>query len=165
MSHGVWREGNSIRLLENGEAFFPAVFGAIDNASKEVVLETFILWEDKVGLELHRVLLAAARRGVQVDVMIDGLGSPDLSRLFIEALTEAGVAHVYDFSTNVVPGQDERERGYWRDVGTIDTYYAANMDLIAPHPVFNLYNDRWPVYTQRGPEPPAAGRSAARRAE
>ncbi len=73
----------------------------------------------------------------------------------IPALTRARVAHVYDFSTNVVPGQDERERGYWRDVGTIDAYYAANMDLIAPHPVFNLYNDRWPVYTYRGTEPPA----------
>ena len=65
------------------------------------------------------------------------------------------MAHVYDFSTNVVPGQDERERGYWRDVGTIDAYYDANMDLIAPHPVFNLYNDRWPVFTHRGAEPPA----------
>ena len=65
------------------------------------------------------------------------------------------MAHAYDFSTNVVPGQDEREAGYWRDVGTIDAYYSANMDLIAPHPVFNLYNDRWPVYTHRGAEPPA----------
>jgi glucose-1-phosphate adenylyltransferase len=79
----------------------------------------------------------------------------DLGGHVIPALTRAGVAHVYDFSKNDVPGQDERERGYWRDVGTIDSYYAANMDLIAPHPVFNLYNDRWPVYTQRGPEPPA----------
>jgi glucose-1-phosphate adenylyltransferase len=79
----------------------------------------------------------------------------DIGGHVIPALTRAGVAHVYDFSRNVVPGQDERERGYWRDVGTIDSYYAANMDLIAPHPVFNLYNDRWPVYTQRGPEPPA----------
>ena len=52
----------------------------------------------------------------------------------IPALTRPGVAHVYDFSTNVVPGQDERERGYWRDVGTLDAYYDANMDLIAPVP-------------------------------
>jgi glucose-1-phosphate adenylyltransferase len=62
---------------------------------------------------------------------------------------------VYDFSTNIVPGQDERERGYWRDVGTLDAYYEANMDLIAPVPVFNLYNDQWPVYTYRKPLPPA----------
>ena len=55
----------------------------------------------------------------------------------------------------IVPGQDDRERGYWRDVGTIDSYFAANMDLIAPLPAFNLYNDEWPVYTYRGAEPPA----------
>ncbi|MGH9272499.1 MAG: glucose-1-phosphate adenylyltransferase [Ilumatobacteraceae bacterium] len=79
----------------------------------------------------------------------------DLGGDVIPALTQAGVAHAYDFSTNEIPGQDERERGYWRDVGTIDSYYHANMDLIAPHPVFNLYNGRWPVYTYRAAEPPA----------
>jgi glucose-1-phosphate adenylyltransferase len=79
----------------------------------------------------------------------------DLGGHVIPALTEEGVAHVYDFSTNVVPGQDDRERGYWRDVGTIDSYFVGNMDLIAPLPAFNLYNDEWPVYTYRGAEPPA----------
>jgi glucose-1-phosphate adenylyltransferase len=79
----------------------------------------------------------------------------DLGHHVIPALTKEGVAKVYDFSTNIVPGQDERERGYWRDVGTIDAYYHANMDLIAPVPVFNLYNDRWPVYTDRRSLPPA----------
>ena len=89
----------------------------------------------------------------------------DIGGHVIPALTRSGVAHVYDFSTNVVPGQDERERGYWRDVGTIDAYFAANMDLIAPVPVFNLYNDRWPVFTYRGAEPPAkVSRGAGRRA-
>ena len=91
MSHEIWRGGNRILLLENGEEFFPAVFASIENASKEVVIETFILFEDKVGLELHRVLLAAAQRGVQVDVMVDGFGSPDLSPDFIKTLTDAGV--------------------------------------------------------------------------
>ncbi|CAN5540437.1 glucose-1-phosphate adenylyltransferase [soil metagenome] len=79
----------------------------------------------------------------------------DLGRDVIPALTRDGVAHVYDFSKNIVPGQDDRERGYWRDVGTIDSYFTANMDLIAPLPAFNLYNDSWPVYTYRGPQPPA----------
>jgi glucose-1-phosphate adenylyltransferase len=55
----------------------------------------------------------------------------DLGSHVIPALTDAGVAQVYDFSTNEVPGQDERERGYWRDVGSIDSYFSANMDLIA----------------------------------
>ena len=79
----------------------------------------------------------------------------DLGGHVIPALTALGVAHVYDFSKNIVPGQDDRERGYWRDVGTIDSYFMANMDLIAPLPAFNLYNDEWPVYTFRGAEPPA----------
>jgi glucose-1-phosphate adenylyltransferase len=79
----------------------------------------------------------------------------DLGHHVIPTLTRAGVAHVYDFSSNIVPGQDERERGYWRDVGTVDAYYEANMDLVAPLPVFNLYNERWPVYTSQLPLPPA----------
>ncbi|MFZ8948900.1 MAG: glucose-1-phosphate adenylyltransferase [Ilumatobacteraceae bacterium] len=79
----------------------------------------------------------------------------DMGGDVIPALTRQGVAQVYDFSTNVIPGQGERENGYWRDVGTIDAYYEANMDLIAPVPVFNLYNERWPVYTYRKALPPA----------
>jgi glucose-1-phosphate adenylyltransferase len=79
----------------------------------------------------------------------------DLGGHVIPALTALGVAHVYDFSKNIVPGQDDRERGYWRDVGTLDSYFSANMDLIAPLPAFNLYNDEWPVYTYRDAQPPA----------
>jgi glucose-1-phosphate adenylyltransferase len=79
----------------------------------------------------------------------------DMGGDVIPALTNEGVAYVYDFSKNLVPGQDERERGYWRDVGSIDAYYEANMDLIAPVPVFNLYNDHWPVFTHRKALPPA----------
>jgi cardiolipin synthase len=95
--NGHWIGGNDIRLLENGEEFFPRVFACIANARREVVLETFILFEDKVGVQLHEALVAAARRGVQVDVTIDGFGSPDLSRHFLATLTEAGVRiHVFD---------------------------------------------------------------------
>ena len=62
---------------------------------------------------------------------------------------------MYDFSTNVVPGQHDREMGYWRDVGTIDSYFDANMDLLSPLPVFDLYNSKWPVFTNQPPLPPA----------
>jgi glucose-1-phosphate adenylyltransferase len=79
----------------------------------------------------------------------------DIGGDVIPALTESGVARVYDFSTNEIPGQGGRELGYWRDVGTLDSFFHANMDLIAPDPVFNLYNDRWPVYTSRKALPPA----------
>lgn len=86
-----WQPGNHFTLLENGEAFFPAVFEAIAQARHEIILETFILFEDKVGTALHRVLVDAARRGVQVDVLIDGFGSPELSPQFVGSLTAAGV--------------------------------------------------------------------------
>jgi cardiolipin synthase len=92
-----WVSGNQFRLLENGEEFFPRVFECIAAAQHEVVLETFILFEDKVGEELHAALRQAARRGVQVDVTIDGYGSPDLSPEFISTLTRVGVRiHVFD---------------------------------------------------------------------
>ncbi len=92
-----------------------------------------------------------------IDIVTPNEESPliDMGGDVIPALTALGQAHVYDFSTNIVPGQDERERGYWRDVGTLDAFYEANMDLIAPVPVFNLYNERWPVYTYRKALPPA----------
>jgi len=121
MSHGVWREGNRIRLLENGEEFFPAVFGAIEKAQKEVVLETFILWEDKVGLELHRVLLEAARRGVQVDVMVDGFGSPDLSQDYVKALMDAGVRfRVFDAGSGIFGRRLKMLRRMHRKIAVID---------------------------------------------
>jgi glucose-1-phosphate adenylyltransferase len=55
----------------------------------------------------------------------------------------------------MVPGSTERDRGYWRDVGTLDSYYEAQMDLISVHPIFNLYNREWPIHTSTGSLPPA----------
>ncbi len=64
-------------------------------------------------------------------------------------------ASVYDFRDNEVPGSTERDRAYWRDVGTIDQFYDAHMDLISIHPYFNLYNSDWPIYTGNMSLPPA----------
>jgi len=92
-----WTAGNRFRLLENGEAFFPAVFEAIEHAEREVIVETFILFDDKVGQQLHQVLIAAAQRGVRVHLTIDGWGSHGLSPAFVDALTASGVTlHVFD---------------------------------------------------------------------
>jgi glucose-1-phosphate adenylyltransferase len=77
-----------------------------------------------------------------------GIGSDIMPRLVRD-----GAAHVYDFLQNRVPGADGP--GYWREVGTLDSYFAANLDLCAAHPVFSLYNDRWPILTQVPPQPPA----------
>lgn len=87
----AWLPGNSIELLENGEEYYPAVFEAISQAKREVIVETFILFEDKVGIALKNVLVEAAQRGVSVDLLVDGFGSPDLSKKFIGELADAGV--------------------------------------------------------------------------
>jgi len=79
----------------------------------------------------------------------------DLGGNIIPDLVAAGEAHVYDFADNDVPGQVARERGYWRDVGTLDAYYRANMDLVGVDPTFDLYNSEWPIYTYHPPLPPA----------
>ena len=73
----------------------------------------------------------------------------------IPRLVRERAAHVYDFRQNEVPGADPRDRGYWRDVGTIDSYFAAHMDQCATVPTFNLYNDRWPILTRVPAQPPA----------
>jgi glucose-1-phosphate adenylyltransferase len=73
----------------------------------------------------------------------------------IPRLVRDGAAHVYDFLQNKVPGADARDHGYWREVGTIDSYFDAHMDLCAVHPVFNMYNKRWPILTQVPAEPAA----------
>jgi len=61
----------------------------------------------------------------------------------------------YNFNDNVTPGMRPEERGYWKDVGTIDAYYEANMDLVNVSPQLNLYNYRWPILTNQGNLPPA----------
>ena len=86
-----WREDNEVQLLINGEAYFPAAFEAIANAREQVLLETFIIFEDKVGKQLQQVLIEAAQRGVQVEVLVDGYGTADLSSDFLRALSQAGV--------------------------------------------------------------------------
>ncbi|KPG68648.1 cardiolipin synthase ClsB [Pseudomonas libanensis] len=90
MDYG-WQSGNRVELLENGEAYFPAVFDALRGAQREILLETFILFEDKVGHELQGILIEAAQRGVKVVVSLDGFGCGELSPAFLGELAEAGV--------------------------------------------------------------------------
>lgn len=130
-----WTEGNRLRLLENGEEFFPAVFAAIEAAEREIIIETFILFEDKVGLALQAVLIAAAKRGVQIDITVDGFGSPELSSAFIDALTSAGVRlHVFDppprFSRRLQP-----LRRLHRKIAAIDGRigYIGGLNFSADH--------------------------------
>ena len=79
----------------------------------------------------------------------------DMGGNLVPMLVKEGAAQVYDFADNDVPGSTDRDRGYWRDVGTLDAYYDAHMDLVSIHPVFNLYNRQWPILTSQPSLPPA----------
>ena len=79
----------------------------------------------------------------------------DMGGDIVPYFVERGTAAVYDFINNTVPGSTERDRDYWRDVGTIDAFYEANRDLISVTPVFNLYNGHWPLYTGYTGLPPS----------
>jgi cardiolipin synthase len=96
-----WREGNSIKLLINGEGFYPRAMECIRNARTEVLLETFIFAEDKIGHEMQEALVAAASRGVRVDITVDDYGTFDLSKEFVDKLINAGVKlHIFDPQPN-----------------------------------------------------------------
>ena len=79
----------------------------------------------------------------------------DMGTNIIPMLTAEGLAQVYDFAANYVPGETDRDKGYWRDVGSLDSYHDAHMDLVSVHPIFNLYNRRWPILTNLPSLPPA----------
>ncbi|MBQ0989416.1 glucose-1-phosphate adenylyltransferase [Micromonospora sp. H61] len=97
-----------------------------------------------------RALCEAVERDAE-----DKSSKHDMGGSIIPMLVERGEANVYDFRDNEVPGSTDRDRGYWRDVGTLDSFYDAHMDLINVHPVFNMYNFDWPIYTEQPPWPPA----------
>ncbi|WJK09275.1 cardiolipin synthase ClsB [Pseudomonas fluorescens] len=86
-----WQGNNRVELLENGEEYFPRVFEAMRAAKSEILLETFIVFEDKVGKELQEILIDAARRGVRTTVSLDGFGCGELSTGYLTALSDAGV--------------------------------------------------------------------------
>lgn len=91
---------------------------------------------------------------VSVDAKDEG-SAHDFGKSILAKLHDHARVMAYDFTQNVVPGQGARERGYWRDVGTMDAYYQANMDLVGVEPIFNMYNMRWPIHTANSNLPPA----------
>jgi glucose-1-phosphate adenylyltransferase len=110
--------------------------------------------------------LAYASMGIYMfttSVLVDALRQDSVSATsrhdmggdIVPMLVKEGTAQVYDFLDNRVPGSEPRDAGYWRDVGTLDSYFESSLDLCAVHPVFNLYNDRWPILTHVPSQPPA----------
>jgi glucose-1-phosphate adenylyltransferase len=98
----------------------------------------------------REVLVEALRKDADNDSSGHSIGGDIMPQLVRD-----GAAHAYDYLRNEVPGTDGREHGYWREMGTLDAYYDAHMDLCAVQPEFNLYNDRWPILTYVPAQPPA----------
>jgi glucose-1-phosphate adenylyltransferase len=96
------------------------------------------------------VLIEALHKDAADDDSAHSMGGNIIPRLAVER-----AAHAYDFQQNEVPGTGEGDRGYWRELGTIDSYFTAHMDLCAATPPLNLYNDRWPIVTRVSYQPPA----------
>jgi glucose-1-phosphate adenylyltransferase len=141
-------------------------FGVIKAADDGRTIEAFLEKPAEPPGMPGRPELAFASMGIYVfttKVLVDALredaaddGSRhDMGGDIVPMLVRQGCAQVYDFLDNQIPGAEERDAGYWRDVGTLDAYFEAHMDLCAVHPVFNLYNLRWPILTHVPSHPPA----------
>jgi len=98
----------------------------------------------------------------KANVMIDVLqrnalrdSAHDFGKEIIPDMYPRMSVHAYDFAKNFIPGEGELNRGYWRDVGTVDAYFEASMDLVSVTPLFNLYNPRWPLISAPMHLPPA----------
>jgi glucose-1-phosphate adenylyltransferase len=111
----------------------------------------------------NEVLASMGNYVFNADALIDAVlrdgertdSSHDMGGDIIPAFVDKGTAGVYDLKGNEVPGSTDRDRYYWRDVGTIDSFFEAHQDLISVLPVFNLYNREWPIFSQQLNSPPA----------
>jgi glucose-1-phosphate adenylyltransferase len=141
-------------------------FGVIETANDHRVISAFREKPtDPVGLadDPEQVYASMGNYVFSTPALLDALrrdamdpsSKHDMGGNIIPMLADRGDAQVYDFGDNNVPGSTERDRDYWRDVGTLDSFYDAHVDLISAHPVFNLYNNDWPIYTAHEPLPPA----------
>jgi glucose-1-phosphate adenylyltransferase len=141
-------------------------FGVIETAKDGRTVEAFLEKPAEPPARPGHPDEAFASMGNYVftsDVLVDALRKDaedsdsrhDMGRDIIPMLMRQRLAEVYDFLDNDVPGASPRDAGYWRDVGTLDSYFEAHMDLCAVQPVFNLYNAKWPILTHVPSQPPA----------
>jgi glucose-1-phosphate adenylyltransferase len=164
-AHAGWGAGVTVAAIpvpRTQAADFGVVRAAADGHRIEAFLEKPADPPGRPGRP-EEALASMGHYVFDTDVLVEALkkdAADDASRHsmgrdIIPRLVRDGTAHVYDFMQNEVPGADDRGRGYWREVGTIDSYFEAHMDLCAVHPVFNLYNNRWPILTYVPSQPPA----------
>ena len=132
----LWRDGNDVELLINGDAFFPRVFDAIKAAKHEVILETFIFNIDEVGKALQQVLVETAKRGVRVEVTVDDYGSADLTKDFVAEMAEVGVhLHVFDPTPRLLGVRMNLFRRLHRKIVLIDgeLAFVGGINFVSDH--------------------------------
>jgi glucose-1-phosphate adenylyltransferase len=167
------RQMFDLHIQKRADCTVAAMPVPIDSASEFGVIEVDSTWQMKgfeekpahpkpipnqpnralVSLGIYIFTAEALLREILRDAQEDS--EHDFGRNIISQIYREHPTFVYDFMQNEVPGMTEAERGYWRDVGTIESYYDANMDLIAVTPIFNLYNARWPIRSVWNFYPPA----------
>lgn len=125
MKQPSWVDGNHVELLINGEQYYPRVFEAMAAARTEILLETFIIYDDKVGQQLRQVLIDAAQRGVRVEVVADGYGAGELPRDFVSSMVDAGVHfHAFDPKPMLVGMRTNLFRRLHRKIVVVDAERA-----------------------------------------
>ncbi len=133
-------DGRTIRAFHEKPENPPGIPSSLDEAY--ISMGNYVFSTD--------VLLETLKKDAGYEGSVHDMGGD-----IIPMLTAQGAAQVYDFADNQVPGATERDAGYWRDVGSLDAYHEAHMDLVNVHPVFNLYNRAWPILGHIPPLPPA----------
>ncbi len=134
-----------------------SAFGVIDSAADNKIVAFLEKPADPPGLpdDPESSFASMGNYIFTTDALIEALQTDaddsdsrhDMGGDIIPAFVNKGEGQVYDFTQNSVPGSIDRDKSYWRDVGTIDAYHEAHMDLVSVDPVFNLYNEDWPIWT------------------
>jgi glucose-1-phosphate adenylyltransferase len=162
MARGAGVTVSAIPMPRAEATDFGVVQAAADGHSIEAFLEKPACPPGRAG-QPDEALVSMGIYVFDPDVLIEALhkdaadddSGHSMGGDIIPRLAREGAAHAYDFRQNEVPGACARDRCYWRELGTIDSYFNAHMDLCAVNPPFNLYNDRWPIVTRVSCQPPA----------
>ena len=138
---------------------------AVDSSDRRRIAAFLEKPKDAEGLpdSPHEVLASMGNYVFDADALVEAVtrdaeneeSKHDMGGDIVPDFVSRNAAAVYDFRDNQIPGSTDRDRGYWRDVGTLDSYFDAHMDLISVLPMFNLYNTEWPIYSAQWPLPPA----------
>jgi glucose-1-phosphate adenylyltransferase len=164
-AHVAWGAGATVAAIPVPRAE-AADFGVVQTTSDGHLIERFLEKPSHPPGRPGRpdeALVSMGNYVFDTDVLAEALhkdavdesSGHSVGRDIIPRLVRERTTHVYDFLQNTVPGAEPRDAGYWREVGTIDSYFDAHMDLCAVHPAFNLYNRQWPILTYVPPWPPA----------